>query len=327
MDSLSKAGVAAVLLLCSACDPGAGTGTGSPLPPAADGVLRLVVSVPPQAAFVRRIAGSRAGEGGVQVEVFVGAGQDPHHFTATPRQVMQLASTRAYFTIGMPFEEVLVKKISAAVPSLRIYDMAEGLEPVEAIGGEHNGHGHEHAHPGKEEEGEEDHRDHHGHDHSYDPHIWLSPPLIAGIARNIHDALVELDPSNASHYSENLQSFEEELESLDEELAFTLEPCRGSSFFVYHPAFTHFAARYGLRQKAIEFEGKSPTPKKLMALVEEARASNARVIFTQPQYDASSARTVAEAIDGTVESIDPLAEDVLSNLRQIALTLYEALEQ
>ena len=319
-------------LVLTSCDQG-----GKPISPSEPNSptdsLRLAVSIPPQAELIRRIAGNHISEDPVHITVFVGTGQDPHHFSATPKQIMDLGTASAYFTIGMPFENALVEKLGATIPGLRIYNMAEGLGVVEEIdhGNERDQSDHAHAHghgdSEKEEstESEEAHQhDHHGHDHSYDPHVWLSPPLLAEVARNIRDALTDLNPANATLYSKNLEAFEREIETLDEELAFTLEPCRGSAFFVYHPAFTHFAARYGLEQKAIEFEGKSPTPKQLMSVVHEARQSGASVIFTQPQFDPASAQTVADAIGGTVKSIDPLAKDILANLREISLTLYQA---
>ena len=118
-----------------------------------------------------------------------------------------------------------------------------------------------------------------------------------------------------------------EIDSLHHELKQILAPHQGKAFFVYHPAFTHFADAYGLEQKSIEAEGKSPSPKQLMALVKEAKETNVKVIFVQPQIDPSSAQTIADAIGGQVITIDPLAEDVLTNLESIAQTLADSFNQ
>ena len=64
-----------------------------------------------------------------------------------------------------------------------------------------------------------------------------------------------------------------------------------------------------------------------MKLIDDAKRDGARVIFVQPQFDPSSARTVAESIGGRVESIDPLAADVLANLRVIAQTIHDGLAE
>ncbi|MEM8954925.1 MAG: zinc ABC transporter substrate-binding protein [Verrucomicrobiota bacterium] len=298
--------------------------------------LTVAVSIPPQADFVQRIAGDNA-----QVNIFVNAGQDPHHFSATPRQVMDLAKARAYFTTGMPFEEALISKIKDSHPDLLIVETIDPEELKEQADshdhehdahdhGDHDGHDHadhsehHHKHESAEDKGQPSHsnaHDHHGHHHDFDPHVWLSPPHIIQQASIIHDALVTLDPSNEAAYDENLAAFTFEVTALHHELKTLLAPHKGKAFFIYHPALTHFAEAYGLEQKSIEAEGKSPTPKQLMALVQKAKESEVKVIFTQPQIDGSSAETVADAIGGTVVSIDPLEPDVLSNLESIAQSL------
>ncbi|MEM7145129.1 MAG: zinc ABC transporter substrate-binding protein [Verrucomicrobiota bacterium] len=374
--------------------------------------LTVAVSIPPQADFVRQIAGDKA-----QVQVFVDAGQDPHHFSATPRQVMGLAKARAYFTTGMPFEEALLAKIKDSHPDLLVVDTIDPEALKEAADphahhdhtehdhhphedepdkehahdahtdthdhGHHDEHAehedepdkehahdahtdtHDHSHHDKHAEHEDEpakehahdahtdthdhshhdehaehedhpheeepdkndahdahnHDDHHGHHHDFDPHVWLSPPHIIQQADIIHDTLVTLDPDNQSTYDENLAAFTFNVAALHHELQDLLAPHKGKAFFIYHPALTHFAEAYGIEQKSIEVEGKSPTPKQLMALVQEAKDNEVKVIFTQPQIDGSSAQTVADAIDGTVVTIDPLDPDVLTNLESIAQSL------
>ena len=51
------------------------------------------------------------------------------------------------------------------------------------------------------------------------------------------------------------------------------------------------------------------------------------MIFVQKQFPADSAQAVADAIDGKVVQLDPLAEDVVANLQQIAESIVQALEQ
>jgi zinc transport system substrate-binding protein len=307
------------LLLLPACGPPESSS------PSAD-TLQVTVSIPPQANFVQRIGGDH-----VTVQTFVDQGQDPHHFSATPRQIMGLARSKAYFTTGMPFEEALVAKLQDSHPDLRIVETSDPAALKEAA----DAHDHDapageepqsgEASPPHDEETPEAEDEHgHGHHHDFDPHVWLSPPLIVQQATAIHDTLVDLDPANQSTYDSNLADFTFEVDALHHELSELLAPHKGKAFFVYHPAFTHFADAYGLEQNSIEAEGKSPTPKQLMQLVQDARDQGARVIFVQPQIDSSSAQTIAEAIGGEVVTIDPLADDVLSNLETIAKALTDS---
>lgn len=146
-------------------------------------------------------------------------------------------------------------------------------------------------------------------------------------AQHITKALCEADPSGAETYRANLQSLKIRLEQADTEIAEMLAPYAGRAFYVFHPAFGHFAHAYGLRQIPVEIEGKSPSPRQLLALVEQARADQVKVLFVQPQFDQRSAQSVASAIGGSVVAIDPLRKDVVANLKDMATALQQGLEQ
>ncbi len=100
-----------------------------------------------------------------------------------------------------------------------------------------------------------------------------------------------------------------------------LLPYKGKTFYVFHPAFGYFAAAFGLKQRAVEAGGRSPSPRQLAALIEQARKEKVRIIFVQPQFDQKGAEAIARAIDGTVINLDPLAYDVLGNFSRIAESL------
>ncbi len=287
--------------------------------PSTQGRLQVSVSIPPQAEILRRIGGDH-----LEVHTFVSAAQDPHHFSPTPGDVLALGNSRLFFTTGMPFEEVLVSKIVDSAPGLEIVDTARAIaawaNAEDPTGHDHAAHREEKSHPEKHQEDGD-----HDHDHETDFHYWLSPPLIKIQAAEIQNALARVDPANAAAYSENLQAFLVDIDALHARIRKLLAPLEGQAFYVYHPAFGHFAETYSLRQEAIETGGKSPTPKQLMRLITQAREDGAKIIFVQPQFDPSSAQSVAAAIEGRVVPIDPLAEDVLSNLETIARAIHDAM--
>ena len=276
--------------------------------------VRAVVSIPPQAYFVERIGAEH-----VQVQVLVGPGQSPHTFEPTPRQAGGLARARVYFTIGVPFEEQLLSKITATNKKMRVVDTCRGikLRPMsadEAALDEHDDHG---------EEG-------HEHDHEVgagrpDPHTWLSPRLAKVQAARICEGLKAVDPQHASAYEQNLDALQADLDEVDAKIAEALAPLKGRKFFVFHPAFGYFADAYGLTQLPVEIEGKSPGARQLAALIRKAKEERIRVIFVQPQFSPNRAQAIAEAIGGAVVPIDPLAEDYIKNLEQMALAIRCAL--
>jgi zinc transport system substrate-binding protein len=258
-------------------------------------VLRVFVTILPQAYFVERVGGDH-----VSVDVMVGPGQSYHSYEPTPRQIARLSDAQVYFTIGVPFEETIVQRIRVNHPRLAVVDTREGIKLRPSDDHCEDG-GHHHAH---EEQG--------------DPHIWLDPKLVSVQAGTIASALARLDPAHAVDYRSNCRRFQSDLDAVHARIAGKLAPFKGQAFFVFHPSFGYFADAYGLKQLAVEESGKEPGGRELAELIEQARRSSARTIFVQPQFAWASARTVAAAIGGKVVSLDPLAKDYLANLDDMA---------
>jgi len=255
--------------------------------------LRAFVSVAPQRDFLQRIAGPR-----VQVAVLVQPGQNPHTYEPTPRQVADLAQADVYVRIGVPFEDAWLPRIQAANPRMEVLDLRTGLDlPSLQLG---------HA-PGEDTDSVE-----------LDPHAWTSPLLVKRMGLRLRDYLSLRDPDGSALYQAQYAAFAADLEALDRDIRVTLAGLKQRRFLVFHPAWGHFAAAYGLTQIAIEHQGKEPGAKALGALIDQAREHGLRVVFVQPQFDRKAARAVATGIDGRVEVLDPLAEDYFANLRRVA---------
>ncbi len=282
----------------------------------AAGKVKAFVSILPVSYFVERVGGPH-----VDVNVLVGAGQDPHTFDATPQLMVKLAKAQVLFKIGFPFEEALVKKIRSTFKNVEVVDLQQGIklramteEEAEAEEAEHE-HGHEH--------GEE-----HGHSHDageMDPHTWLDPQLAKIQARTIADALIRIDPSHQAEYEKNLKEFQTDLDNVHAQLTKALAPVKGKSFFVFHPAYGYFGDAYGLKQVAVQLGGKEPTGRQLARLIDLAKEDGVRVIFVQPQFSIKSAEALANAIGGAAVPLDDLAPDYLKNLQDMAAKLDSAL--
>jgi zinc transport system substrate-binding protein len=269
----------------------------------AAGPVRVFTAVVPHAGLVEAIGGPH-----VSLEVLVRPDQDPHTYEPTPRQMTALSAAQVLFTARMPFEKVLIAKLREALPSLKIVDTAEGAA-CRKMESHHEPH---HAHGGAEEE--------------LDPHVWLGPAQLAVQARNVASALSALDPGHAGEYEVHLAAFLEALDAVDARNRARLEPYRGRSFVVFHPAFGYFADAYGLKQEPVEMEGKSPTPRQLQELIARMRAAKTRVVFVQPQFDPRTAETIAAAIGGRVMTLNDMGRDVLANLEDLAARLEEAFQ-
>ena len=270
--------------------------------------LAVFVSIMPQKYFVDQIGLER-----VVVEVLVPPGASPATYEPKPRQMAALSKTPIYFAIGVPFEKNWLKKIAAANPNMRVVHTDYGIQKIPM-----SAHRHE-----AEQHPEKDHQDHHG---EPDPHIWLSPTLVMIQARTIRDALQEIDPAHRYVFDTNYKAFVSTLAALDAELRNTFAGQQGLQFMVFHPSWGYFAHTYGLKQVAVEIEGKDPKPAQLKELIEHARKNDIKIIFVQPQFSAKSARLVAKEIGGQVAVADPLAQDWSGNLRAVGRKFKGALQ-
>jgi zinc transport system substrate-binding protein len=267
--------------------------------------LKVFVSIEPQAFFVERVGGEH-----VDVEVLLPAGQSPRSFEPLPRQLASLARTRAFFRIGVPYEERMLSKISSVVASLEVVDTRKGIEFR---------HLEEH----------EDHASSTGSAHSGagpDPHIWLDPMLVKIQANNICQGLERIDPERAGTYRENLLAFHQELDKLDTRIAGMLAPFTGRAVYVFHPAYGYFTAKYGLRQVAVETGGREPSARELTELIDRMREDRVKVIFIQPEFSGTVVSTLQNALDCSVVRMDPLASDYIRNLEQMAESIARALK-
>lgn len=271
--------------------------------------LPVAVSIVPQAWLVNQIGGDH-----VEVLTMVKPGESPEVYQPTDVQVSRVMSAKAFFCVGMPFEKGRAFRAIQSSGKVRMVDTRQGITLRRAVPHAHaEGDGHEH---------EEDQEHEAGGAHAGDdPHIWSSPRLLAIQARTVAQTLRELDPAHAADYDRNLKALEQKIDETDQKIRAILAPMRGKSFFVFHPAWGYFAEDYDLHQVAIESEGKDPSDRELTELQQLARREKIRVIFVQPQTAGRAAEAVARAIGGRVETLDPLASDVLGNLVHVAEAL------
>jgi zinc transport system substrate-binding protein len=320
----------AIHLYRAASPPTVADGNASSAEARADARLTVVVSVAPHGWLVSKLAGQHA-----RVLVAVPPGASPATYQPTDAQVSRIMAADVYFRTGVPFERGPWFKALHRHSDLRIVDLRDGV-PMRVLEAHHHdepdpAHDHEaHDHPSPAHA--HDHHDHH-HEPSpgvspsgADPHIWTSPPLLKIQAATIATTLGELDPGRKRVYDDYLHQVGWELDGVDRVIRQRLASYVGKAFFVFHPSWGYFADTYGLRQIAIEIEGKDPSDRQLTELQSMARREGAKVIFVQPQNVGRGAQAVAEAIEGEVHTIDPLADNVPENLLDVAEAIERSFE-
>lgn len=258
------------------------SGTAAAAPP-----LRVVVSIPPLAWFVERIADDHA-----EVSVLLAPGDSPATYEPTPKRMAALEGADLFLAAGVPFERGLRPRIA-------------GLGDPPLIVGPESASGH-----------------HHG---ELDPHSWLSPAGAAAFADSVVAALIRLRPDLEVGIASRRQELGRVVAAADSAAGGILAGREGGTFLVFHPAFGHFAAAYGLQQLAIEDHGHEPGARHLAEVTSLARERGVGAVIVQRGFSRRAAGTVASSLGVPVVELDPLAREWDANLVSIARALADVL--
>lgn len=243
------------------------------------------VSIPPLRSIVEGIVGDD-----FKIEVLVPPGASPETFEPTPRQFVELNKAQIIFNVGLiDFETTLLGKVG---DQAKVVNLSRGIDLI-AGSCSHGHHGHDH-----------------GHAHGVDPHVWTSPKALQTMAANAYEAIRNAYPDSVK-YEADYNRLRSTLKELDIRTAEKIARSGVKYFIVYHPALTYYARDYGLRQVAIEADGKEPSAKQLTAVIRQAREDGVRRIFYQNQFPASTVEIIARDIDAEYVEIDPLGEDAI----------------
>ena len=284
--------LALIGLACGVVDPGV-----------TPSELIVATSIPPHAWLIERIGGDL-----VEVHTVLRPGESPTTHQPSDLQVSRVLSGRVFFRSGVPFESGAWFR--ALEEHLEIVDLRNGVATRTMDTHTYDG-------------GAAQESSHHLQG-ATDPHIWLSPERLAVQARLITETLQKMDPDHAADYDMRLIELITELDELDAFIETTLAPYRGRAFVVFHPSWGYFADDYGLRQIAIEIEGNNPTDAELTRIQEQTRALGISVVFVQPQIAGQSARAIAGVMGARLETLDPLAPDVIANLRRVSDSIVDS---
>ncbi|MDD7703764.1 metal ABC transporter solute-binding protein, Zn/Mn family [Campylobacter sp.] len=289
--------------------------------------------------------------GGDKIEVQSLAKGDVHSYEPKPNDMKAVAKARIFIAAGLEFEEAWIPRFKASAKNLVVVqsdakiaklkeehsghaDHDEEHGEHEAKDDKHSGHsGHAakdkhadhkvkddkhsgHAEHAKHDEKHEAHEEHdEEHEAHADPHVWLNPMLAITMARNISDALIDIDKANKDFYLENFQKLMNDLLAFDESAKNELAGLKNRKFVVYHPAWGYFAAHYDLEQISIERSGKEPKIDEMASTLKMIKDENIKVIFADPNRSQKSAQILASQTGAKVELLDPLGYNLLENLK------------
>ena len=234
--------------------------------------------------------------GGDKIEVQSLAKGDVHSYEPKPNDMKAVAKARIFIAAGLEFEEAWIPRFKASAKNLVVVKSDAKIAKL------------------KEERGEQAEYDE-KHEAHADPHVWLNPMLAITMARNISDALIDMDKANKDFYLENFQKLMNDLLAFDESAKNELAGLKNRKFVVYHPAWGYFAAHYDLEQISIERSGKEPKIDEMASTLKMIKDENIKVIFADPNRSQKSAQILASQTGAKVELLDPLGYNLLENLK------------
>jgi len=271
-----------------------------------DSKMTYTVSIIPQKFLLEKIGGDK-----INVNLLVKPGSSPAVYTPDTSQILALGRSKAFFTIGVAFEEQFLKRIINEMKNLKIVPTYKNIKRYQIEDHHHEGD------EGHEEENTNNNQS--NSDMNFpDPHIWMDPLNAIEISKVFKTILIQDDPENKEYYEKNYDNLEKELKNLDKYIHEKLDKHAGKSFFIYHPSLGYFAREYNLNQIAFEIGGKEPSSAQIVEMINEANEHEIKVIFVQPEFSKVSAEKIANAIKGKVIEVFPLSYDYINNLKNLA---------
>lgn len=216
-----------------------------------------------------------------------------HDYTLMPKDMKALAAAKAVVINGAGMEEFLEKAVEMS--DALVIDSSVGIE---IIGADEED---DHKHESEEEHG-------HGHDHGVNAHIWMSPKNAAKQTENIAQGLIKVFPQYEEKISNNLEIYLQKLDTLDSKIKSELASCKGAEFISFHEAYDYFAADYALSFAASvdSDDGAEPGTKELVRLTELIKSKDIKAIFTEPDYQGSSAEVLSKETGVPVYTLNPV---------------------
>ena len=270
------------------------------------GRLKIVTSIIPLCDITAAIAGDKA-----EVQAMVPPGTSPHVFSPKPSQLKAMADADMFIQVGSGMEFWAGKMIMASGnKKFDIVTITDGMklfagdsdEPVDKSGRR-----------------------------TGNPHVWLDPVLVKEFSGRICVEMAKLDPADAAYFRANYFKFSAGLDKLDSYFRVETKKFRVKELVSFHPAWTYFEARYGLKEIAVieAVPGKEPSPKELQNIIEEVKKYSIKTIFAETYLSRKAADVIAKEAGVNVLILNPEGgegEDYITFMKKNFDVIKEAME-
>jgi zinc transport system substrate-binding protein len=234
--------------------------------------VRVAVSIYPIAMLVEEIGGDR-----VDVTTLVPPGADPHHFELAPSGAKAIHESRAVFMIGGDFDSWIMgsQPPQSGIRAVFHQPLSDSLMEM---------------------------------GDTFNPHFWLDPLMAKKMGEYIGLTLITVDNANRTYYDGRAARFGARIDSLHASIAARLRASDIKGFVSFHPAWTYFARRYGLKEAGVveRTPEQEPSARWVATLIREIERQNVSVMIVEEASDPGVVQGIAGDTGMEVIMLDPV---------------------
>ncbi len=256
----------------------------------AQGKLNVVTTTEDLASIAGEVGGDR-----ITVESIAKGYQDPHFVEAKPSFILKLMKAGLLVAVGRDLEIgwlpplIQQSRNSKIQPGAEGYLDASGQAKILEIPQGQITRAMGDVHP------------------LGNPHYWLDPENGKGIARGIADKLSRFRPNDKPYFEQRLTDFSNRLNEAGKRWLAAMAPYKSLKVATYHRSFPNFTERFGLDVMGYvePRPGIPPSPSHTLALMQEMKRQNVKIILVEPYFDLKTPNAIARETGARVVVLAP----------------------
>jgi manganese/iron transport system substrate-binding protein len=273
--------ILAVAIVLAFAACNAKTDTGSNSASQTGGKIAVVTTISTLNSFVEGVGGDH-----VTVQSIVPIGASPETYQPTPQDIATLSQAQLLVENGAGLETWLAKMLTNVGSStMKTVVCADGL-PVKGL----------------------------------NPHLWMDPVLAKQYVLKIRDGLIAVDPTHASAYTRNADTYNARLELLTKRIQMQINtiPPSHRYMIVFHNAWQYYNDRFGITTLGIveANPGQEPNPQKIAQLIDLAKQHGVHAVFSEPEYSPKILQSIAQGAG--VQIVEDLYDDSIGTNPRVA---------
>jgi len=234
---------------------------------------KIFVSIGPLHSFVQELIGTN-----FLVGILLPENMDPHTYSPTVKQMVELNHSKIFFHTGMLFDKLLLEGF--ITNDVNCIDVSTGIELI------------------SNDESEE-----------HDPHYWLAPQCMRIILKNIYDVLWKLYPSEIENINKRWLELDKKLANLSENGIMRMNKLSNKSLLTHYSTWKYFAREFGLQEIVLQENGKEPCEQHLENIIDQIDSYNFKFITVQPGLSSKLPKVLIENKELKIFEINKLSSN------------------